>query len=107
MKRCSVFEQLWLEIGEADKPKEKIIKIGPKLITNGYDYLKNKGLNTEALSEIELNQQKNSTTCTVCYELVQQNDIIEFDGASHDICKSCFVEYLTTQINNNKVSSNK
>ena len=52
-------------------------------------------------------KQKTLVTCTVCYEIVEQNDIIEFDGASHDICNSCFVEYLTTQINNNKVLSNE
>ena len=42
-------------------------------------------------------------TCTVCYHEVRQDLIITYNGVSHEICKPCFVEYLTTQINNNKV----
>lgn len=46
---------------------------------------------------------RDPATCPVCYEQFAQQDIMKIDEISHDICKSCFVEYLAVQINSNKV----
>lgn len=46
---------------------------------------------------------KATFACTVCYTEVKHDSIIKFNGTSHDICKPCYIEYLKTQINNNKV----
>lgn len=43
-------------------------------------------------------------TCSVCYETVERANILSYNDVPHDICEPCFVEYLKTQISNNKVS---